>query len=93
MKEITDERKQYAKVIARAWADAGYKERLLADPATVLKESGIEIPEGTTVRFVEQKENEIIVPLPTKPPAQLSEDDLALVAGGITSNIKTPGVY
>ncbi len=50
MKKTIEERKEYAKIIAKAWVDEEFKKRLLADPATVLKENGIEIPEGMTVK-------------------------------------------
>lgn len=58
--------------------DEEFKARLLADPATVLKENGIEVPEGMTVRFVEREENEVLVPLPPRPsgPEQISSEDL-----------------
>ena len=67
MKKTIEERKEYAKVIAKAWVDEEFKARLIADPATVLKENGIEIPDGMTVKVVEQSENEIQIPLPMKP--------------------------
>jgi hypothetical protein len=67
MKKSLEERKEYAKIIAQAWVDEEFKKRLLDDPATVLKENGIEIPEGMTVKVVEQKENEIQIPLPAMP--------------------------
>ncbi len=67
MKRTIEERKQSAKIIAQAWVDEEFKAKLLADPATVLAENGIEIPEGMTVKVVEKKENEIHIPLPPKP--------------------------
>ncbi len=67
MKKTIEERKEYAKIIARAWVDEEFKAKLLADPAAVLAENGIAIPEGITVKVVEQKENEIHIPLPVKP--------------------------
>ncbi len=84
MKKTIEERKQYAKVIAKAWQDEEFKKRLLADSATVIKETGIEMPKGMTVRFVEGKENEILVPLPPRPPEskELSDEDLEKIAGG-----------
>ena len=84
MKKTIEERKEYAKIIAKAWVDEEFKKRLLADPARVMKESGIEAPEGMTVRFVEAGENEILVPLPPRPPEtmELSDSDLSKVAGG-----------
>ena len=85
MKKTLEERKEYAKIIARAWADEEFKQRLLGDPSTVLKENGIDIPAGMTVRFVERQETEILVPLPPQPPesAELSDEDLEKVAGGM----------
>lgn len=84
MKKTIEERKEYAKVIARAWVDEEFKKRLLEDPRMVLKENGIEIPEGVTVRFVEQKENEILIPFHPRPSEtyDLSDEDLEKVAGG-----------
>ena len=67
MKKTIEERKEYAKIIAQAWVDEEFKKRLLDNPATVLKENGIEIPEGMTVKVVERKENEIQILLPAKP--------------------------
>ena len=56
MKKTIEEHKEYAKVIARAWVDEEFKKKLLAEPATVLAENGVEIPEGVTVKVVERKE-------------------------------------
>ena len=50
---MNDWRQQWAKVIAKAWADEDYKDRLLADPAGVLREEGIQVPPGTTFEVLE----------------------------------------
>ena len=92
MKKTIEERKEYAKVIARAWVDEEFKKRLLAEPATVLAENGIEIPEGMTVKLVERKENEILLVLPHRPSLELSDEDLENVAGG-GIQVSCPGVY
>jgi hypothetical protein len=42
--------------------DEEFKKRLLADPVAVMKENEIEIPDGMTLNFVEEKENVILVP-------------------------------
>ena len=76
MKKTIEERKEYSKVIAEAWADDTFKKRLLEDSATVLKESGIEIPEGMKVRVVEQKEDEILLRLPPKPKEMVGAEEL-----------------
>ncbi len=38
-----------AEVIAKAWKDDAYRDRLIADPNAVLTEAGINVPAGTTV--------------------------------------------
>ncbi len=45
------------KVIARAWDDDGYKKRLLASPAEVLREAGFVIPAGAKVTVHEEDEH------------------------------------
>ena len=42
-----------AKVVARAWTDPGYKERVLADGTAAIKELGFEGPEGDHMIVVE----------------------------------------
>jgi nitrile hydratase len=42
-----------AKVVARAWTDPAYKERLLADATAAIKEFGFEGPEGELMVVVE----------------------------------------
>jgi nitrile hydratase len=42
-----------AKVVARAWADPGYKERLLADGTAAIAELGFGGPEGDHMVVVE----------------------------------------
>ena len=59
--------KQWAKVIAQAWADDGFKKRFLDDPRTVLMENGIEFPENIKLGIAEGKEDEVTLILPPKP--------------------------
>jgi Nitrile hydratase, alpha chain len=65
--------KKWARVIAQAWADEEFKAKLLADPAAVLAANGIEIPQGMTIQVVEQKKNEILMPLPPEPSSSFTE--------------------
>jgi len=48
-----EQAKQWAKVVAKAWADEDYKQRLMDDPASMLAEEGIEMPEGLEIKVVE----------------------------------------
>jgi len=44
-----------ARVVARAWVDGPYKERLLADGPAAVKELGISYPDGTQLVVVENQ--------------------------------------
>ncbi len=75
----------YAKIVAHAWKDARYKEKLLKNPKAALKEMGMDIPENLEVRVIEEKANSMTFVLPT-PPAkarELSEQELQKMAGGV----------
>ncbi len=73
--------KQWGQLVARAWRDPAFKQRLLADPAAVLREQGIAVPASQQVRVVENTDQVIHLVLPQKP-RDLSDDQLDAVAGG-----------
>jgi hypothetical protein len=73
---------QWSQIVAKAWTDAAFKKRLLADPAAALKESGVEVPRGLQVKVVENTDQVRHLVLPTKPSGEISEADLEKVAGG-----------
>ena len=77
-------------IISKAWADEVFKKRLLADTATVLAEEGIEIPEGVTIKAVENTETlfHLVIP-PKQMPAALDLSELAAIAAGGSSRIIT----
>lgn len=71
-------------VIAKSWADVGFKQRLLKDTAAVLKEEGVQIPQGLTMRVVENTDSVLYLVLP-KPPLhsdELSQEQVDKVAAG-----------
>ena len=43
---IEENKKLWAKIVAKAWCDEVYKAELLNNPEQVLKAAGAEIPEG-----------------------------------------------
>ena len=53
-------------IIDKAGTDAGFKQRLLADPAKALGEEGVAVPEGVTVKVVESTNKEVWLVLPHK---------------------------
>lgn len=58
---------RYSQLVERTWREPEFKARLLADPAAVLREAGIDIPEGTTVQVLEPNETNGYLILPPKP--------------------------
>jgi nitrile hydratase len=60
-------KKQWNQMVARAWTDAAFKQRLLAEPSTVLAEQGIEFPSDIEVRVHEGSPYTIHLMLPPAP--------------------------
>jgi hypothetical protein len=79
-----EEVKKHARVVARAWADPEFKERLLEDPRGVLIEQGFDVPAETDVSVVESSEGTlssigdvIYFSLPAKPAGGLGDEYLS----------------
>jgi Nitrile hydratase, alpha chain len=73
--------KKMNQLVAKCWSDEGFKKKLLADPAGTLKAEGVEMPAGVAVKALENTDKLFHVVIPAKP-ADLSDEDLANVAGG-----------
>ena len=73
--------KKMNQVIAKCWADEGFKRKLLADPAATLKAEGVELPAGLSIKALENTDKVFHLVLPARP-ADLSDEDLNKVAGG-----------
>ena len=52
---IEENKKLWAKIVAKAWCDEAYKAELVNTPEQVLKAEGAEIPEGVHVHVVEEQ--------------------------------------
>ncbi len=76
-----DLRKKWAQIVARAWSDEKFKEKLLKNPEQVLKEQGFELPQGHKFQIHEQKSKVHHLVLPEKPVGEMSEEELRKVAG------------
>jgi hypothetical protein len=73
----------WQELVAKAWADPALKARLLADPAGVLKDHGMVLPAGVTVKVVENTDKVVNLVLPTKPaPSELSAEELHMATAG-----------
>ncbi len=73
--------KTYGRIVAKAWQDDGFKQRLLADPKATLQAEGLSFPEGAEVHAVETNDQLVYFPIPPKP-AGLSPEELSRMAGG-----------
>ena len=71
----------FAKIVAKAWSDAEFKRKLIAEPNAVLTENGIAVPAGITIKIVEDTATVKNVTLPS-PPDELDLDELEKAAGG-----------
>src|SRR5262249_35023685 len=71
------------RVIARAWSDSAFKPQLLTDANAALESMGYEIPDGLTIRVVEDTPGVRHYVLPQPQSSELSDDHLEAVAGGI----------
>jgi len=81
--------KIWAKVMAKAWSNPEFKERLLKDPKGVLESHGIEIPAGTQVEISENTSDRIHLSLPEKPSGELSEKALMDLSAGFCCYFST----
>jgi hypothetical protein len=83
MNDSPSDQNPFAKVIAKAWSDDAYKQRLIDDPRPVLTEAGLDLPEGTEVRVVENTDSVAHFVIPAAPgEGEISEEALSHVSGG-----------
>jgi hypothetical protein len=88
--------RRWGTVVAHAWGDDAFRRRLLAEPAGVLREEGIDVPAGVAVRVIESEnaeagEDETCFWLPPRPhDDDLVEDDLGLAPGVFDGGVAFP---
>ena len=71
-----------AKIVARAWADEGFRQRLKTDPrGTVSEETGISVPESVQIEVVEETPETAYLVIPMNRIA-VSDEELELASGG-----------
>jgi hypothetical protein len=87
--EITTE--QYRQLMTQCWTDDAFKQRLLAEPAAVLQEKGIAIPDGLSLHVVENTDTHMTLVIPLAPRV-LGDEDLEAVVGGTGPLLDTAGV-
>ena len=73
--------KQWSLIVAKAWADEDFKDRLLSNPKAVMREHGLEVAPEVQVKVLEDTDRVIHFTLPAHPSGELSEEELSPVAG------------
>ncbi len=64
---IRGKEKEWAKTVAKTWIDPEFKAKLMADPKTVLKEHGTDVPARMKLNIAQSTEDEVSIALPAKP--------------------------
>jgi hypothetical protein len=70
MEKSTELNKKWAVCVAKAWADEDYKQSLLSNAGAVLKEEGIDVPEGINIKVVENTSDVVHMILPPAPDSE-----------------------
>jgi hypothetical protein len=76
-----EEQKKISQLIAKCWADEGFKKKVLADPAKTLRAERMEFRDDLSYVAHENTDKVFHLVIPAKP-TELSDEDLAHVAGG-----------
>jgi hypothetical protein len=75
--------KKMGQIIAKAWSDEAFKQRLLSDATAVLQEEGVPLPKGLTVKAVENSEKVYHLVIPPKASVgQLDDEQLTQIVAG-----------
>jgi hypothetical protein len=73
--QVSQER-MWGQIVARAWSDEDFKQRLLSDPQVVLAEYGMEAPAGIEFQVVEDTPTVQHLVLPASPEGDLTDEEL-----------------
>ena len=81
---IKAEQQKWSQVLARVWSDETFKERLMRDASSALREFGIKAPSGVEFRVVENTDAVTYITLPPRPAED--ESELAAISAGLASS-------
>ena len=92
---MTEQKNALAQLFAACWKDEALKARFMADPKAVLKEHGLDVPDGMDVKVVENADDCVHITLPAPPAGDhdLSDSELGNAAGGPCFCTSTAGPY
>ena len=81
---MTEQKNVLTQLFAACWKDEALKSRFMSDPKAVLKEHGLDVPDGIDVKVVENADDCVHITLPAPPAGHmgLADDELSNAAGG-----------
>ena len=68
------------RIISRTWSDPEFKSSFIANPAQVLRDNGIPVPEGMQLTAGDAGAGNVNIPLPPRPP-EISDEQLGSAVG------------
>jgi hypothetical protein len=82
-----------AKIVARAWADEAFRERLKTDPrGAVAEETGVTVPDSVAIEVLEETPEKAYLVIPSNRMA-ISDDDLDVAGGGAPPGHRPTSIY
>ena len=84
LSEIVDIPSSVKRAIGKSSVDREFRQKLLAEPAGVLKAEGLELPDGVKVRVIQDTDKllHLVIPFHLELDGELSDADLGKVSGG-----------
>lgn len=62
-----EQAKKIQRIIAKAWTDEAFKQKLISQPSETLREEGVETPPDVELRVVENTDKQVYIVLPPRP--------------------------
>ena len=89
---MSEQKTLQEQIVARVMKDEIFRQELLSNPkATVERELGITLPEGTNIQVYEDTPNTVHIVIPMKvqsgEPQELSDEDLKQAVGGLGGSV------
>lgn len=81
MTQTLSQERAWSQLVAKAWTDEEFRDRLKNDPRAVLEEFGIEAPEGVEIQVVEDTPEVRHIVLPASPAGELADEELVGATG------------
>ena len=78
-----------AELFAACCRDEALKRRFIENPGAMLREHGIDVPEGLVIKVIENTDDHVHITLPKAPSDELSDEDLLHAVGGYQTVAKT----